>query len=249
MQIMADVHTHTVFSHGKGTIEQNVIAAMEKGLKVIGIADHGPGHPAYGVRRPKVPAMRREVDRLNRLYHREIRVILGIEANLISRSGRLDVPESILPAFDFVLCGFHRGALPYGIRDAGRLWLRNAFHPDEDTVQDNTQAYLNALEQYRIAALCHLGEYIPVDMALIAPAAQAKGTLIEINNRHAKPETAQLKEALSAGAQFILSSDAHEADAVGGFERAMALCRQAGVPEGRIVNAAGFAGRRPAWLE
>lgn len=48
MQIMADVHTHTVFSHGKGTIEQNVIAAMEKGLKVIGIADHGPGHPEIG---------------------------------------------------------------------------------------------------------------------------------------------------------------------------------------------------------
>ena len=47
----ADYHTHTLYSHGKGTIQQNVEAAQRKGLKEIAITDHGPGHILYGVKR------------------------------------------------------------------------------------------------------------------------------------------------------------------------------------------------------
>ena len=39
-----DWHTHTVYSHGKGTIEDNVKVAIEKNLTSIAITDHGPGH-------------------------------------------------------------------------------------------------------------------------------------------------------------------------------------------------------------
>ena len=33
MQILADYHTHTIYSHGKGTIEENVKVAISKGIK------------------------------------------------------------------------------------------------------------------------------------------------------------------------------------------------------------------------
>ena len=44
MKILADYHTHTILScgnnekrrHAKGTIEENVLAAIDKGLEVIG---------------------------------------------------------------------------------------------------------------------------------------------------------------------------------------------------------------------
>ncbi|WDC83585.1 PHP domain-containing protein [Caloramator sp. mosi_1] len=44
IKIIGDYHTHTIYSHGKGTIEDNVKAAINKGLKEIVISDHGPGH-------------------------------------------------------------------------------------------------------------------------------------------------------------------------------------------------------------
>ena len=40
MIITADYHTHTNYSHGKGTPEENVLAAIEKGLRRIAISEH-----------------------------------------------------------------------------------------------------------------------------------------------------------------------------------------------------------------
>lgn len=51
MKINFDLHTHTVYSHGKGTIAENAKSAAEKGLYGIGITDHGFSHPAFGMRR------------------------------------------------------------------------------------------------------------------------------------------------------------------------------------------------------
>ena len=51
----ADMHTHSVYSHGfiyrhgKGTILENVRAAVSSGLSEIAITDHGPGHVFYGL--------------------------------------------------------------------------------------------------------------------------------------------------------------------------------------------------------
>ena len=49
-KMIFDYHTHTTFSHGKGSIEDNVKAAVAAGLSGIAITDHGPGHLTYGVK-------------------------------------------------------------------------------------------------------------------------------------------------------------------------------------------------------
>ncbi len=65
MRIFADYHTHTVYSHGKGTIEDNVKRAIEIGLEVIAITDHGPAHVFYGLRKRDFKKMREEIDKIN----------------------------------------------------------------------------------------------------------------------------------------------------------------------------------------
>ena len=53
-----DLHTHTIYSHGKGDIEDNWKAAKEAGLEVLGISDHGPGHIGFGLKVAKIPEMK-----------------------------------------------------------------------------------------------------------------------------------------------------------------------------------------------
>jgi putative hydrolase len=103
-RMVYDIHTHTTFSHGKGSIEDNVKAALERGLSIIGIADHGPGHLTYGVKRKDLPVMREEIRRLQPLYP-NIQILLGVEANIITPSGKLDITEKEANDLDYVLAG------------------------------------------------------------------------------------------------------------------------------------------------
>jgi len=65
MAIIADYHTHTKFSrhgHGKSTIEENVRVAFEKGLRQVGISDHGFNQKMYGVRRKDIGKVKQEIE-------------------------------------------------------------------------------------------------------------------------------------------------------------------------------------------
>ena len=88
-KIHSDLHTHTTFSHGKGSIEDNIKAAIAKGITTLGISDHGPGHMTYGIKRKSIPLMRAEIERLKSLYP-QLEVLLGVEAHIITDTGTLD---------------------------------------------------------------------------------------------------------------------------------------------------------------
>ena len=120
MIITADYHTHTNYSHGKGTPEENVLAAIEKGLRRIAISEHAGAHLFYGVRGNRLARLRREVDALARRYANEIEVLMGLECNLMA-AGKCDAPlpgcadipcGADLAPFDVLLLGYHKGVWP-----------------------------------------------------------------------------------------------------------------------------------------
>ena len=119
-RLLYDIHTHTTFSHGKGSIEDNVKAGIARGLTAVGISDHGPGHVTYGVKRSNIPVMRGEVERLKPLYP-EIQILLGVEANIINLSGKLDVTSAEMGQLDYLLAGYHYGV--FGERPLRSLGL------------------------------------------------------------------------------------------------------------------------------
>ena len=110
-----DLHTHTclvrngkVITHAVSTMEEVVLSASEKGLKKIGISNHGPGHVTYGLPLESVADLKKERDRLQTLYG-DIEILIGVEANIINRSGLLDVRPEELAQFDYLLAGYHYG--------------------------------------------------------------------------------------------------------------------------------------------
>ena len=113
-RMVFDHHTHTVYSHGKGTIEDNVRVAALKGLKSIAITDHGPGHLAFGLRMRDVPKMRTEIEAL-KIKYPSVEILLGVEANTVRRKPYLDVSPENGRQFDVVLAGYHFGMLGAGM--------------------------------------------------------------------------------------------------------------------------------------
>jgi putative hydrolase len=240
MRIIADYHTHTIYSHGKGTIRENVEAAIKRGLKAIGICDHGPGHYLYGVKRGKIYQMRKEVDRLNREY-KEIRILLGVEANIIGFDGTIDVDEEIIEMLDILLLGFHYGVL---FRSVGDYLFMNVANPvsklipigRDRIIERNTEAIVKAIERYPIDIITHPGDKVKLNTKRVAEAAYKKGVALEINEKHNELSVENLKIALDTKVDFYINSDAHRPEEVGMVDEAIKRVAEANIPISRIKN-------------
>ena len=242
MKIAADYHTHTLYSHGKGTILENVQAAAAAGLTGIAIADHGFSHIGFGISPRDLPRMKAEI-RQARVRFPNMEILLGVEANLTGLGGEIDIPDALVPEFDILLMGFHKAVWPHSLRDGIRLFggnLLGALNPFQGDAlrKANTHAMIRAMERYPIRILTHPGAKIDIDSKLLAEAAAAQGTALEINASHGRMTPAYVKIALTAGAHFAISSDAHHPNRVGDFQRALKIAKAAGVPLERIINAA-----------
>ena len=232
--IFADYHTHTVYSHGRGTVEENILAAIECGLDEIAIADHGPGQIAHGVNLAKLQVQIEEIAALREKYKDKIKVFSSLEADITGLDGTLDLPDDRQNKLDIVLGGYHRTAIPRKKSDLFRLQIPGLLFPKR-MYANMTLAAKNAIESGRIFMITHPGEYIPVDMTVLARAAAANDVYIEINNKHPMPQE-NLKKAAAENCMFWLSSDAHAPQHVGRVDRAMDAALSAGIDQARIAN-------------
>ena len=73
MKLFADYHTHTVFSHGKGSVEDNVKAAIDARLETVGITDHSIGHVLYGIKKRNLDNYISEIERVKKKFKRQDR--------------------------------------------------------------------------------------------------------------------------------------------------------------------------------
>ena len=236
-RMIADYHTHTIFSHGKGTIEDNVKSAIEKGLREIAISDHGPGHLTYGVKRSSVPVMRVEIDRLNQVYP-EIQIYLSVEANVVDRDLGLDVTKDEYDLYDFVIAGYHYG-ITHGYCIPNFLYEHGIFRTDgrmRKLAARNTEMYLKSINNNKLKILTHPGDKGPVYMEEIAKACAKNNVLMEINSRHSHLTVEEIKIAMKEDVSFVISSDAHYPEHVGSFKAGLARAKEAGLDLSRIVN-------------
>lgn len=234
-----DYHTHTVYSHhnhGKGTIEENVQAALAAGLSGLAITDHGPGHRFYGVRRSDFPVMRAEVDRLRKVYP-QLELYLGMEANIVSTGNHLDVGEEDLKYFDFILGGYHYG-IPKGYCAGNWLDAHGAAPKawGRRLLIKNTDMAVKALYENDLRILTHPGDKGRFDIWELAKACAATDTWMEISTWHDHLTVEEIRVCAKADVRFVVSSDAHTPGRVGSFAGGVQRALEAGLDLERIVN-------------
>lgn len=236
MKLLGDYHTHTIYSHGKGTILQNAISAKEQGLKEIAITDHGFGHVFFGVKRKKINEIRQKITEAEK--ETGVKIFFGVEANLTSCGGDVDITKDELKKIDILLMGHHR-FVKCRFWDMFRLFLPNMIFRgkvSKKVKERNTQAILKALDKYPIDILTHLCYEMPVDVKRIAEKAIEKGTYIEINEHKMCFTESEIKTMIDMGVKFIVDSDAHYPHKVGKVDSAMSVVEKYNIPVAQIAN-------------
>ena len=111
--ITVDTHLHTLYSHGKATVEEMYNAAKEKKIRIIGFSEHSPRPDGYDYptdyKSKLTAAFPQYVEKVQAYKANDdgITVLLGIEMDWIE--ARTDFIAESLAAypFDYVIGGIH----------------------------------------------------------------------------------------------------------------------------------------------
>ncbi|WP_459129587.1 PHP domain-containing protein [Guggenheimella bovis] len=237
--LRADYHSHTRYSDGKGTMEDTIIEARKKGLKVVGFSDHAWGHAFYGYKKEDLPKMREEFDRLKEKYS-DMTLIFGVEANILTPDGDVDLTVEEMELFDLVLCGYHFGSRLKNLSSL-KMHVINFIHKwtglfKNKAIEMNTRALVRAMERYPFKVLTHPGDKGIVDIETVALASVRTNKLLEINERHHHLTTEQLKKIKHIPVRFLMSSDAHRPEHIGVVTKATERAKEASIEPERIIN-------------
>ncbi len=243
MKILADYHTHTIFScgnnekrrHAKGTIEENVLAAIDKGLEIIGISEHGFNHNFYGLSRKNAKREREEIDRLNEKYP-QIKILMGMECNILDDTGKIDMPDDMVQYFDYILAGYHYGSKPTSFRSLLHHIDNVLFSGKLFSKDYNTRALIRAMERYDIKYITHPGDKGDIDIERVAEAAVRTNTGLEINGHHDKLSVDMIEAISHMDIKFYIGSDAHKPENIANFKRAYEIVEESGLAPTRVVN-------------
>ena len=247
-KIAADIHTHTLYSqHAYSTILENVKAAQDAGLEVLGSADHLSCMTAA------------ELDLRNyqffinqsiwpRMWD-NLLLLRGAEVDILSLDGKLfgqDVPvENNITGhpykYDHTLFELCAEGLDYLVASVHR----NDF-ADGATIAQTTEMYIRALENPKVFVLGHTGRSsVPFDIDEVVLAAKAKHKLIEINEhslesdsqgRSVKACRKIAERCAELGVGITVSTDAHIAPAIGKFDLTQNFLEEIHFPQELIVG-------------
>ena len=223
--LRGDLHVHSDWSDGKATIEEMARAARDLGHEYLAICDHTPSvRVVPGLGPEDVRRQAEEIARVDELLA-PFRVLRGIECDVLP-DGALDLPDDVLRELEWVQISLHAGQR----------------RPREEL----TRAVTEALRNPHVGALSHPKGRIlnrrpenALDLDEVFRVAVEHGVALEINGLPDRLDlsSAHAAEALAAGVDLVLSSDAHSTRGLGTIALALGTARRAACPAGRVVNA------------
>lgn len=239
MRITADYHSHTTYSHGKGSIADNALVASQKGLEILAITDHAVRHPFIGVNRKKYGTIRKDLQEVQSRYPR-LTLLMGIEANILGMDGDIDVTDEDAKLLDIVIAGYHLTSFPYKFADYFNItWnalTKYTIKSTKGQIARNTAMYVNAIKKHKIDILTHPGFRLDIDYKEVGKVCADYGTYVELSSRHRTPNDGSIEALIATDCQFVLNSDAHRSCDVGSCEFAKSLVESHDIPKDRIAN-------------
>lgn len=238
-KIVADYHTHTTYSHGKGSIEDNVKAAIAKGLKTLAITDHGSKHFIFGVSEKKLMQQKAEIEEISKKYP-DFQLLFGVESNLTGIDGGYDITTGFESNFDIILCGFHKPVWADKLSDYFDIFYNSysklIYQPTPEQIAKNTKAYINLIKSKPIDIVSHINYHLKVDMKEVAKAASDNGVAIEVSTRHSDCTPDDYEALFASKAMLTLNSDAHKVENIGNIDKALEVVAAYNVDPKRIIN-------------
>lgn len=223
-EVKGDLHIHTTWSDGTGTIEEMAYKARMMGLEYIAICDHSKTLGiARGLDEERLREQMREIDRLNEKLE-DFTILRGVECN-IKAEGSLDLSNSVLRDLDLVIAAIHSG-----------------FKSDKEQM---TQRLIKAIHNDHVSAIAHpTGRMIqrrkgyPLDLDKVLEAASKQGVMMEIN---AFPDRLDLNElnsrkAKEMGVSLYIGTDAHTPNQMDFLPLGVAVARRGWLEAGDVAN-------------
>ena len=137
MKAIMDLHTHTLAAgHAYSTLLENIDAALAMGLQYLGMSEHGPTSPGgphnfFFSNYKVIPRIYDREENTGRVIPKpdgSLRLLCGVEANICSTNGELDLEERYLQKMDYALASIHPFAFTAGSRKENTLASVRAFH-------------------------------------------------------------------------------------------------------------------------
>jgi putative hydrolase len=152
-----------------------------------------------------------------------VRVMSGIEDDIINVGGELSMGEEITGRLEIVKAGCH----PF-------TWIA------DQPMKVRTDAILKAIESRRFRVFTHpVGSYCDFDLDTVVEACAGAGIALELNESKAddvRKNRLFLELCAKLNARITVSSDAHVAEEVGNFERSLSILKTVGFPESLVIN-------------
>ncbi len=239
MAFWGDYHTHTKYSHGKGTVLDNAEAAARKGLKQIAITDHGLSHVLFGIKRKELPLLRRDCEYAT--VHTGVLVLAGIENNVNSFDGTFDLRPEDIAMLDIIQGAYHKAGRAPTLKQQFTYQFANFYRSmrkssPRSLIVRNTDSYLALLDKYDVDFLGHLNRDIRVDALTVARYAKEKGTYIELNGKRMSLTDKEIEKMAEEGVNFVCNSDAHTPEKVGDMGFGLAAVERLHIPYELIGN-------------
>ncbi len=224
MKYRIDLHTHSVAGgHAYSTVKENMEMACAHGLEVYGLSEHAPAMPGgpheffFG----NLKVLPKE--------YKGMRVLMGVEANIMDLEGRLDLSENRLKLLDYCIASQHISCVKPG------------------NTRENTDALIKAMQNPYVCIIGHPDDSrYPLEYERLVEAAKRYSVLLEVNNSSMSPLNSRqnaeenipvyLELCKKYQAPILLGTDAHYCDAVGVFDESDLILRQVNFPQELIIN-------------